>query len=113
MIFWSLSCPPTSPVPNSSVPPTIENSLILFPDESFVALLTTSAPVIKSVLTDPQIIFTAVVCVILMNFASFVARYRKKLPKKQVKKLYRQTQEKSSGSGENSDGTNESGGDSV
>lgn len=70
-------------------------------------------PVIKSVLTEPKIIFTAVVCIILMNFASFVARYRKKLPKKQVKKLYRQTQEKSSGSDENSGGTNEGGGDSV
>ena len=70
-------------------------------------------PVIKSKKNKTKIIFTAIVCLILKNFASFVARYRKKLPKKQVKKLYRQTQEKSSGSGENSDGTNESGGDSV
>lgn len=38
-------------------------------------------PIVKSVLTNPYVIGTAIVVILYMNFCSFVANYRKKPPK--------------------------------
>lgn len=42
-------------------------------------------PVIKTVLLDKKVIITAIACFLLMDFASYVCRYKKKPPKKRVK----------------------------
>ncbi len=43
-------------------------------------------PVIKAVLMDKRVLICAFVCVLLMNFASYVCKYKKKPPKLRIKK---------------------------
>ena len=43
--------------------------------------------IIKAVLMNKNVIIAAVACVLLMNFAGYVTRYRKKIPKPRVKKV--------------------------
>lgn len=44
-------------------------------------------PIIKAVLMNKYVIEAAIASVLLMNFASYVVRYRKKPPKPRVKKV--------------------------
>lgn len=43
-------------------------------------------PIILSVLKNKYVILAAIVCFLLMDFASYVCRYRKKPPKQKIKK---------------------------
>lgn len=62
--------------------------------------------IVKTVLTDFRVIGTAAVCVILMNFAGFIARYRKSPPKQRVKKGVRPAAKPAAETSENSGGDN-------
>lgn len=44
--------------------------------------------VIKAVLLNSKVVAAAVVCLVLMNFASYICRYRKKPPRQRVKRVY-------------------------
>lgn len=48
--------------------------------------MTELLPILKQVLINPYVIGTVVVVILFMNFASFVANYRKKPPKPKVKR---------------------------
>ena len=43
--------------------------------------------IIKAVLMNKNVIIAAVACVLLMNFAGYVTRSKKKIPKPRVKKV--------------------------
>lgn len=65
------------------------------------------AQVLKIVLTDSRVIATAIVCFILMNFASFVARYHKKPKTFQKKKIIRTSQVPSDNNSSNNETSSE------
>lgn len=48
--------------------------------------MTDLIPVIKAVLMNKKVIFSAIACFLLMDFASYICRYRKKPVQKRVKK---------------------------
>lgn len=44
--------------------------------------------VLKAVITNPKVIAAAIICFAVMDFAAYICRYRKKPPKRRVKRIY-------------------------
>lgn len=44
--------------------------------------------VLKAVLTNPKVIAAAIICFVVMDFAAYICRYRKKPQKRRIKKIY-------------------------